>query len=340
MRHVREHHLEGPGIPRLAVLVAAGIAGIIGLVFLIIFISGWRSVPPDKLLLHYTGGPVQGTHYKEEVSPGTRTTFYGLLENYYFLPATQRNYIISGDPNRGDRHGVDTIVTRSKDKVSMTVEAAVYFKLNTRTNDIRGFRGGTVRRFFEQVCLHEFGGSGNCTDLSPGGGWDKMLDQYFRPQIDQALRAEIGKYEYQPEWQDPAVRFEIQSTIGPLLKERINRALGGEFFCGPDSNNQRCTNFGFVLQAVNPPKDVADAFSQTAAAAQLVQKANQDANAKIAAASGDAEAQRIRAAAPPVPAAATAYIKAVAEQACASNPSCRLIVVDGGTGATVQIPPG
>ena len=339
MRHVREYHLDARALPQLAVIVAAGIGAIIALIFLVIFIGGWKSVPPDKLLLHYTGGPIQGTHFKEEVSPGTRTKFYGLLENYYFLPATQRNYIISADPNRGDRHGVDTILTPSHDKVTMSVEAAVYFKLNTRTNDIKGFKGGTVRRFFEQVCLHEFGASGNCTDLSPGGGWDKMLDQYFRPQVDQALRAEIGKYDYQQEWQDPVIRGEIQNTVGSLLKDRINRALGGEFFCGPDSTRTSCTDFGFVLQAVNPPSDVASAFSQTAAAAQLVQKANQDAQAKIAAATGDAEAQRVRAAAPPVPPAATAYIKATAEQACASNPNCKLVIVDG-TGATVQIPSG
>src|SRR5205823_11563807 len=128
MRHMREHHLDASSVPRLAVLVAAGIGGIVALVLLIIFIGGWKSVPPDKLLLHYTGGPIQGTHFKEEVSPGTRTRFYGLLENFYFLPSTQRNYIISGDPNRGDRHGVDTIITPSKDRVSMSVEAAVYFK--------------------------------------------------------------------------------------------------------------------------------------------------------------------------------------------------------------------
>ena len=339
MRRVRDDESSGGRQLPWAVLIAAGAGAIVFIVLFSIFIRGWRSVPPDKLLLHYTGGPIQGTHFEEEVSPGTRTKYYGLLENFYFLPATQRNYIISADQGRGDRHGVDTILTPSKDKVSMSVEAAVYFKLNTRTNDIKGFEGGTVRRFFEQVCLHEYGGHGNCTDLSPGGGWDSMLDQYFRPQIDQTIRAEIGKYDYQQEWQDPNIRSEIQNAVGPMLKERINNALGGEFFCGPDSTRTTCTNFGFVLQAVNPPKDVGDAFSQTAAAAQLVQKANQDAQAKIAAASGDAEAQRIRASAPPPPPGATAYIKATAEQACANNPNCRLVIVDGAA-TTVQIPPG
>ena len=88
-------------------IVGVGIA-VAFIVFLVLFIGGWRSVPPDKVLLHYTGGPVQGTHFKEVVAPGTHTRFFGLEENFYYLPATQRTYIISALPNRGDRPGVDT----------------------------------------------------------------------------------------------------------------------------------------------------------------------------------------------------------------------------------------
>jgi regulator of protease activity HflC (stomatin/prohibitin superfamily) len=216
----------------------------------------------------------------------------------------------------------------------MSVEATVYFKLNTRTDDIKDFKGGTLRRFFEQICLHD-----NCTDLSQGGGWDKMLDQYFRPQIDQALRIEIGKYPYQQEWQDPATRLAIQNAVGPVLKDAINQKIGGEYFCGPDASRENCTDFGFTLQGVNPPQEVQDAFSQTAAAQQQVHRAEQDASAKIAAANGDAESQRIRAAAPPVPAPVSAYIKAQAEQACANNPNCKLVIVDG-AGSNIQIPAG
>ncbi|MDQ1401752.1 MAG: hypothetical protein QOG03_68, partial [Actinomycetota bacterium] len=71
---------------------AAGLVAVLValLVFLIMFAAGWRSVPPDKVLLHYSGGPTQGTHFKEIVSPGSSTSFYGLLEHFYFLPATQR----------------------------------------------------------------------------------------------------------------------------------------------------------------------------------------------------------------------------------------------------------
>lgn len=319
-------------------LVVWGVVGTIAVIFLLIFgisfIRGWKSVPPDKLLLHYTGGPIQGQHFKESIDPGTSTQFYGLMENYYFLPTTQRNYIISADPNHGDRKGVDSIVAPSKDKVSMTVEASVYFKLNTATNDIKGFNGGTLRRFFEQICLHD-----NCYDLTPGAGWDKMLDQYFRPQLDQALRAEIGKYNYVDQWQNPDVRAEIQNSIGPDLKERINNAIGGDFFCGPDSTETKCSDFGFVLQAVNPPGEVAQAYSQTAAAQQLVQKADQEGQARVKAAQADASAQAARAAAPAVPPAASDFIRAQAMARCAEKPDCRLVIVDS-PGTSIQVPSG
>ena len=78
------------------------VAVVVGLVWFVMFLAGWRSVPPDKVLLHYTGGPVQGTHFKQLVAPGTHTRFYGLLEHYYYLPATQRNYIISKQHDEGD----------------------------------------------------------------------------------------------------------------------------------------------------------------------------------------------------------------------------------------------
>ena len=74
-----------------------------------VFLVGWKSVPPDKIMLHYTGGPIQGQHFKEVVPPGTHTKLYGVLENYYLLPATQRTYTFSRDPNAGDKAGTDYI---------------------------------------------------------------------------------------------------------------------------------------------------------------------------------------------------------------------------------------
>jgi len=300
---------------------------IVAVVWGIMFMGGWKSVPPDKVMLHYTGGPVQGTHFVKEVDPGTGTHFYGLLEHYYYLPATQRNYIISKDPNAGDVKGADFLSAPSNDNVLFSFEAATYFKLNLDPK--------ILRQFFEQICLHD-----HCTDLSPGGGWDKMLAQYFRPQIENAVRLQVGQYDREQLYRDPKTLLAIQKAVGSDLKERINAALGGEFFCGPDSTKSVCTDFGFVLKNPTPPDSVVAAYADSAASAQAVVTAQNQAQAKAAAAQGDANAQRIRASAPAVPPQAVAYIKAQAEAACAQNPQCHLTIVEGsGSNTGVLVSP-
>src|ERR1700752_1651739 len=107
---------DEPAVNLKAVALTIGgiVLGIILFVWFIMFIEGWKSTPPDKLALHYTGGPIQGTHFKEVVPPGQGAHFIGLLEHWYLLPSTQRTYIITSDANRGDRKGVDVVSAASK----------------------------------------------------------------------------------------------------------------------------------------------------------------------------------------------------------------------------------
>ncbi|MEO5679181.1 MAG: hypothetical protein ABIS47_05885 [Acidimicrobiales bacterium] len=66
-------------------------------------------------------------------------------------------------------------VTEAPNSVTVTFEAATFFKLNTKPE--------VIRDFFNQVCLHH-----HCWDLSKGGGWEQMLDQFFRPVLENAAR--------------------------------------------------------------------------------------------------------------------------------------------------------
>jgi regulator of protease activity HflC (stomatin/prohibitin superfamily) len=228
--------------------------------------------------------------------------------------------------------GVDTVAAPSKDNVLMSFEGVVYFKLNTDPK--------VVRQFFEQVCLHEnANGSSNCTNLSPGKGWDQMLAQYFRPQVETAIRAEAGQYGYADMWHNPSVRATIQTNVARELKDDINSHVGGEYFCGPDSTPTSCSALQFVLQGATPPQATVDQYTATATATQSVVTATQSALAKKAAAQGDADAQALRASAPAVPPQATAYIKAQAEAACASNSNCHLVIVDGNSSSNVNVTP-
>jgi regulator of protease activity HflC (stomatin/prohibitin superfamily) len=312
-------HLGGPGLRVVGALGTVAVAGLIWLAG-----ATFKAVPVDKIGLHYTGGVFQGQHYKGVIGPGTHTKYYGEFDRVYLLPSTQRTYIVSKDPQAGDIKGADFISAPSSDNVPFTFEAAVYFKLNPKAD--------VLRQFFEQICLHD-----NCTDLAPGGGWDRMLAQYFRPQIENALRIEVEHYDRDHLFRDPDTLLGIQKAIGPVLNERINAVLGGPFFCGPDATAASCPPFAFVLKNPTPPDNVVKAYSENAASAQDVLTAQNQAKAKVAAAQGEADAQRARASAPPLTPEQVDYIRAQAMQACASNPNCTLVITDGGSNTNINV---
>jgi len=326
MNRRRFEHVDIPR-PRLGRRAAGALAVFGALVVAgLVWLSGatFKAVPVDKIGLHYTGGLFQGQHFKAAISPGTHTKYYGEFDKVYLLPSTQRTYIVSKDPAAGDVRAADFISAPSSDNVPFTFEAAVYFKLNPKPQ--------VLRQFFEQICLHD-----NCYDLHPGGGWDKMLAQYFRPQIENALRIEVEHYDRDHLFRDPDTLLGIQKAIGPVLNERINAVLGGQFFCGPDATAASCPTFAFVLKNPTPPDNVVKSYADNAASAQDIITAQNQAKAKVAAAQGEADAQRARASAPPLTAEQVDYIRAQAMQACASNTNCTLVITDGGANTNINV---
>lgn len=320
-----------PYTPSKGVIIG-GIAIVFAVIAFIFFmVAGtYESVPPDKIALHYTGGPIQGTHFVGVIQPGTGAKFYGLLENIYMLPATQRNYIVSKTVGQGDEQGADEIDAPSKDHVQFSFEAAVYFKLNTSPK--------VLRRFFESICLHDA-----CYKES---GWNAMLQQFFRPQLNQAVAQEAKKYLKADLYSNPDTLTALNRAVSLNLRDDINSNLGGQFFCGPDSTPGHCTNFQVVIKNPTPPTAVIEAYTATAAAQQAkavaqnqgdadIAKAQKEAQAKADAAQGDANAQRIRASAPDPTPGAIAYIQAQALAACAANANCTLVVAPSGTNIQV-----
>lgn len=263
-----------PGEPRTfsayVTMAVAAVALVFALVFFLLFLGGWKSVPVDKVALHYTGGPVQGTHFKEVVAPGTHTRFYGLLEKLYELPSTQRNYIISKTPGEGDVKERDFIAAPSKDSVNTDWEVATYFKLNTHRR--------VVRRFFENICLKY-----HCWDLSDHGGWDRMLSDNFRQQIVSAIQAEARNYNVNDLYANRDVLLKIQSEVGDQLKERVSQVLGGEYFCGPTFSSvaSTCPDFSFIIKGVTVPDNIRSQYEANKASALAIQtKTNEVEQAK------------------------------------------------------------
>jgi hypothetical protein len=297
------------------VVTAALLVAVIAfVVWIVAFVGAWKSVPADKVVLHYTGGPIEGEHFVKVVDPGSGTRFFGLLDNAYELPATQRNYIMSKHPDEGDTRRAEYVGAPAADKVVTEWESATYFKMNTGP--------AVLRRFFEQICL-KYG----CTDLSPGGGWDHMLADTFRQQIVAAIQEQARQYSSEQIYADPDTLRRMQTDIGASLKKRVNDVLGGEFFCGPGFRREApgCPEFSFVIKEISLPGNVQDQYNANRAAALAVEKAR-----------AEAESQAALAAAPELTPGQIAYIRAQAELECARRPDCVLVVGNGASGVQVN----
>lgn len=294
------------------------------------------SAPVDEVGLYYTGGPVQGRHFKKVILPGSGATFLGFADDVKWLPAGQRNYIVSKKVEEGEKKTVDFIRVPAKGGVNMDFEVSVYFKLNTHADDINGYKGGTLRAFWESI--------GKKYGADSEKGWDQMLNDNFRKIIEASMRQKVFTYtvdelyansEGAASGKEDAI-LKIQNEIAAQLKENVNTTLGGEFFCGPtfDRTKAECPSFQFIINSAEPADaQVRDSFSRQRVAANEVITAQNQAQAKKAEAEGTAAAQNaLRGNLSPE------YLelqRIEAQKACAQSDKCTLIF---GGGVTPTLP--
>ena len=321
-----------PSLPsgRRSLKFLIGVLVLVGLVvFGSLFLRGWRSTPVDSIGLHYSGGPIEGQKFQEVIDPGTGKRFLGLQDTLVLLPVTQRDYTAS------NAVGADggPVVAPAQGGVEMQFEVAAYFTLNTGT--------ATVQQFYERVCVK--------FDCTSDFGWDEMLRVNFRGPIDQAIQQSIRNFTVNElyagvsdddEGEDAvAILEQVQDNIAEDLKENINTVLGGDYFCGPTFNRSTpeiCPDFEFqITSAVPTSQEVRDSFAQNAASAQAIVTAQNKAQAAVAEAEGQRQAQEALQGLYSDP-SYIAYLEALALQDCASNSNCTLVITDGGTAINVD----
>jgi hypothetical protein len=316
--------------------VVGVVSVIVGITLLTLLVGAFASTPVDKIGLHYSGGPIDGTKFQGIVQPGSGTRFIGFLDHIVLLPVTQRDYIVSLHPEEGDRRGPDSITAPAKGGVEMQFEIAAYFTLNTSPD--------VVRRFYERVCV-KFA----CDSPS---GWEQMLNNNFRKPIEQAIQERVREHTVNELYAGEGttttggadakpVLVTIQDDIAHDLKENVNRILGGDYFCGPTFNRAKpdvCPDFQFQIISATPTSDsVKAAFADNAASQQAIITAQNKAQAKVAEAEGQRKSQEAlnNLYADPN---YIAYLNALALQECAGNSNCTLVVGPGGT--NVNVPAG
>lgn len=301
------------------------------------FASGCaQQAPVDQIGLYYSGGPIEGRKFQRVITPGSGSTILGIADDVFWLPYGQRNYIVSKDVDEGDKRKADFIRVPARGGVLIDFEISVFFKLNTSTEDIKGFKGGTLRKFWENL--------GKKYNANTDGGWDTMLNDNLRKVIETSMRQLVFTYtvdelyanqEGSESGQADAIQ-KIQDEIAARLKDNINVALGGTYFCGPtfDRSEPDCPPFQFIINSAEPTdQGIKDSFSAQRVAANGIITAQNQAQAQKAQAEGTAAAQNALKGNLSQEYLELQRIEAL--RSCATNPNCTLII---GGGATPTLP--
>lgn len=242
--------------------------GIVALVLLVLLIFMWpfKKTPRDMIGLSYGGGLFEGAHFQGIVQPGSSLFFNGWGDKLYLYPVTQRNYIISKNPTVGDLQQADYVEAPSADRVPVQFEVSVYFKLNL----------DQIQKFHENIGLKYQAWT---TD-----GWDQMLKDTFRPQVEFALQREARQYAVADIYANPQTLVQIQQNVGSVLKENVNQVLGDDYFCGPTyvAGSGTCPDFKFVINSITVPDNVKQAFEDNRTSQiEIVTKQNEVVQAKL-----------------------------------------------------------
>lgn len=207
--------------------------------------SSLKRTPRDKVGISYGGGPIEGAHFQKIVQPGSALFFNGFFDPLYLYPADQQNYIVSRSADEGDTAGSDAVVAPSKDRVQVSYQVAVYFKLNT----------DLLREFHEQFGL-------KYAAYTPSG-WQDLIQDTFRQQIENALQEETRRYDVGAIFSDAELLLTIQTQVQETLSQRLQLAMGEKYFCAPTFQpGGECGDPTFVIKAIGIPDTVLAAFER------------------------------------------------------------------------------
>lgn len=229
-------------VPRLGLALLAGLLLIALLALVPTVTSGLVKTPRDRVGISYGGGPVEAARFQRVVQPGSGLFWNGFFDPLYLYPADQQNYIISKSGEEGSATA-ETVRAPSNDRVQVEYQVAVYFKLNQ----------DRLRQFHEELGLKY--------SAFTADGWDRLIRDTFRQQIENALQEETRRSTIADLYGDAELLVAVQERVQSTLSQRLEEALGDRFFCSPTFEpGGACDDPTFVVKSIDIPEQVAAAF--------------------------------------------------------------------------------
>jgi regulator of protease activity HflC (stomatin/prohibitin superfamily) len=261
--------------------------GLLVVVLALVALSSLARTGPNEVGVVYNGGPLDKKTQRQLIPPSSGLTWTGWLSQdprLYPSEGSPRRYIITSDPGRGDRVGVDDLRVPTADGIDVGLEAKISFTT--------GFTG-----LADDKLIKEFDARfGNRTYPVPGAGnrlhpWEgdegfgAFLDTEFRPVLDNALRETIGRFRCEQLVSSCALLSNrggqldqrsgdktnanlvaVQQAIAKALNDDLSGNLGQQYF----------KNVQVVVSAVKLPDRVQTAVNEAQAQFAEVNKANAD----------------------------------------------------------------
>lgn len=183
----------------------------------------------NKIGLYYMEGSYDGQKFDHVIAPGESSDTAVWNNGVYYLHTDLRTWNIGGE---GSDQGLPLVVnTKAKEGEPSGVQVNVFtqtnFMLNTNDDDIEGYKGGTIRLFWERL--------GKRYEADTDKGWRVMLLNTVVPALEKSTQDVVREYEADQLIGNVAgVWTEVQTKISDRFLSELERIAGGKYFCGPD----------------------------------------------------------------------------------------------------------
>ncbi|CAA9467390.1 MAG: hypothetical protein AVDCRST_MAG38-1016 [uncultured Solirubrobacteraceae bacterium] len=272
--------------------VGLAVAGVLGILAIVVAVSSLARTGPNEVAVVYNGGPLDRKDQRQTITPSSGLTWTGWLsQNPRFYPGSgsPRRYIITTDTSRDEGAGVDVLRVPTQDGIDVGLEAKISF--NT------AFTGAPndelLRRFDASFGNRTYAGP-NGSRLNPWAdddGFAAFLDTEFRPVLVSALRETIGSFNCEELVSSCSLvansrggesrgtrttvadgaetntnLLRVQTVAAENLAESLQRSLGDGYF----------RNIQIVVSTVRLPQRVQDAVDESQAQFAAVNRSRAD----------------------------------------------------------------